>query len=74
MKITYQSRTYSPEKVTARYVRKSTDGYSYSFCEVDAQRYDIRRGVVNADEVPEEIRKKADGFAGLVWSYVEWPI
>lgn len=73
MKVTYQSSNYAPEKILRRYVRRSSDGYQ--FCEVGQdRRYDLRQGTVEADEIPEAIRIKADALKGQYFGYVDWPI
>jgi len=74
MRATYTSRTYAPEHVTARYVRRCVSG-GYQFCEVGAdRRYDIRQGVVNADELPDDVRKAADDSCGRTFSWTPWPM
>ena len=74
MRATYTSRTYAPEHVTARYVRRCVSG-EYQFCEVGAdRRYDIRQGVVDADELPDDVREAADNLCGHTFAYVPWPI
>jgi len=74
MKITYQSKSYSPEKVTKRYVRRSAAG-GYSFCEVgDDRRFDIRQGTVEPDEIPEAVRAAADDLHKTSSAYVDWPV
>ena len=73
MKIKYQSRDYSPDHVTARYVCKSWDDGMYDFCETNADRRDIRQGSVPADAVPEAIRAAADLRFRHWPPYVSWP-
>lgn len=73
MRVTYTSKYYAPENVTARYVRRSATCETYYFCETDAKRWDIRQGTVNAAELPETVRKAADVRAGYFPSYVAWP-
>lgn len=72
MRTTYQSDRYAPEIVTARYVQRL--GGEYRFCELNAARRDIRQGVVEACELPEDVRRAADAQAGYFPSYVAWPL
>ena len=73
MKVTYQSTNYAPEKIMRRYARCGPDGYE--FCEVGKdRRYDLRRGTVEPNELPEAIRLKADALKGQYFAYVDWPI
>jgi len=73
MKVTYQSKNYAPEKILRRYVRRGVDG-EYWFCEVGQdRRYDLRQGTVEATEIAEDVRKKADELKGQYFGYVEWP-
>jgi hypothetical protein len=73
MKTTYQSADYDPAKVTARYVRFTTDK-KFFFCEVGLDtRTDIRQGTVDESELPEYIAKYARERCGIYPSYVRWP-
>lgn len=72
MRITYTSKHYAPENVTARYVQNR--GGAYHFCETNAKRWDIRQGRVEAADLPEAVRKAADAAAGVFPSYVVWPL
>lgn len=74
MKITYQSRNYDPAKVMNRYVRRTCATGGYDFCEVGFHRYDVRQGTVEADELPENIRKAADEHYKVSSSYIDWPM
>lgn len=71
MRITYTSKHYAPENVTARYVQRLGD--EYRFCETNAKRWDIRQGVVDAAELPQAVREAADKRAGYFPAYVVWP-
>jgi hypothetical protein len=74
MKITYQSQKYSPEIVTARYVRRTCAAGGYDWCEVGQdRRYDVRQGTVEADELSDEVRGAADENYKVSMSYVSWP-
>lgn len=74
MQAVYTSKDYSPEKVTARYVRTDFDG-NFWFCEVAGdERYDIRQGTVDIGELPDYVAKAAIERAGFYPSYVEWPL
>ena len=75
MRVTYQSRGYSPEKVVDRFVRVSMYPNLYIWCERgEDKRYDIRQGECFGHEVPEQIRMKADELKGDLFSYVLWPL
>ncbi len=68
--VTWQSRNYAPEKVIIRYVR--ADGPLFRFCEVgEDRRYDLRQGVIDAADLPFEIRDAAAKLRG-VFGYVAW--
>ena len=74
MKITYQSKNYSPDKVTKRYVRRSTASGEYDWCEVgEDRRFDVRQGTIEPDELPEDIRAAADELFKTSSAYVDWP-
>jgi hypothetical protein len=72
MRITYTSKHYAPENVTARYVQNV--GGVYRFCECNAKRWDIRQGEVEPSEIPAAVRAAADTQAGYFPSYVVWPL
>jgi hypothetical protein len=74
MIVTYQSKSYAPDKVTKRYVRRSCAAGGYDFCEVGQdRRYDIRQGTVDPSELPDEIRIAADEHYKTSSSYIDWP-
>lgn len=86
MRTTYQSKNYSPDKVTKRYIRKVswmereyipiTTDEEYRWCEVGQDtRYDIRQGYASADEVPDSIKTElvSPSRVGTL-GYVEWPL
>lgn len=73
MKIKNQSPKYAAEKVLRRYVKRVGD--EYWFCEVGQdRRYDLRQGIVEASELPEAVRLRADEQKGQYFGYVDWPI
>jgi|JI9StandDraft_2_1071091.scaffolds.fasta_scaffold822700_1 hypothetical protein len=75
MTVTYQSKRYAPELVVERYVRRSSVDSSYTFCEVgEDRRWDLRQGKVDGEDIPEDIRSKADGLRDQAFGYVPWPI
>lgn len=75
MQVSYQSSCYAPSTVVKRYVCKMPlNPGMYCFCEVNAQGYNTRTGVCVADDIPAEIREKADKLNGGPFSYVEWPM
>lgn len=75
MTITYQSGSYTPERVVERYVRRSCVDDSYTFCEVgEDRRWNIRTGKVDGDDIPGDIRSKADALRDQAFGYVAWPI
>ncbi len=75
MRTTYQAKDYDPAKVLKRYVRlDGVTGY-FCFCEVgEDKRYDLRQGIVDSDELPEDVYNAAYERAGIFPSYVEWPL
>ncbi len=75
MVITFQSKNYSPELVTARYVRRSPVDETYSFCEVGQdRRWDLRQGKVDGSDLPDDIRSQADAQRDQAFGYVQWPM
>lgn len=74
MRVTHQSKDYDPAKVTDRYVRSDLSG-GFVFCEVvDGNRkFDVRQGVVDADELPPYVLAAAIEREGFYPSYVDWP-
>lgn len=74
MEVTYRAKSYRPEAIRVRYVRANVKGGDYSWCEVgDDRRYDLRQGLVDAHELPDDIRRAADRLRGTSPGYVEWP-
>ena len=74
MLVTMESKRYDPELVTARYVRSTQTEGVYRFCEVGTdRRYNTRRGLVDADEIPLGIRDAADAQMHQAFAYVPWP-
>lgn len=73
MKVTYESKIYSPGKVTSRFVRASLIGDDYCWCEVDSGGYTLRSGDVDGAALPADVRQAADALR-LMWpNYVRWP-
>lgn len=73
MKVTYQSRNYSPKQVKKRYVRRSVSG-AYEFCEIGQEaKFDVRQGTVEPHEIPDAVRAAADNSSGQYFGYVDWP-
>lgn len=74
MQVKYQAHRYDPDKVTARYVRRSSATGGYDWCEVgDDRRYDVRQGTVEPDELPDHIRAEADEAQKKHCHYITWP-
>lgn len=76
MKVIYQSKDYSLDKVRRRYVKAAPFAdQGYYFCEVgDDARFDIRQGYVDASDIPADIREAADARVNEVFGAVEWPL
>ena len=70
MEVTSIGRSYKPGLPVTRYVRKAGDDV-YFWCEV-VDGLDVRQGTAEREDVPEEIRAKADAIAGTFPSYVQW--
>ena len=74
--VVYKSKNYSPELVKTRYVRaiSSTPG-EYGYAEVgEDPRYDLLQGIMSAEDIPLELRSKADKLKSQAFGYVEWPL
>ena len=58
-----------------RYVRAAVDGV-YVWCtqSVEKPQYDVAQGICDAEEMPQDVKEKADGMRGCAFSYVEWPL
>ena len=75
MEATFTAKEWQPGQVRARYVRANVKGGDYSWCEVgDDRRYDLRQGLVTAEELPDDIRAAADALRGTWPGYVDWPL
>lgn len=72
MEITYKSRSYSPDLVDRRYVRKGS--YAYYWCEVDKTGRDIRQGTVDKGDAPASIIAEADKLHLQAYGWVKWPM
>jgi hypothetical protein len=70
MEVTYVAKSYKPDLPVTRYVRKAGEDV-YFWCEV-VKGWDVRQGTAERDDVPEEVRVKADAIAGTFPSYVQW--
>jgi hypothetical protein len=64
-----------PGAAKARYVRKATSQNFYEWCEQSAEkpRYDIAQGTCEAEDLPEDVRKKCDEYNGSFYA-CEWPL
>jgi hypothetical protein len=72
--VRYVGRDYDPSMVRKRYVAKGIGGGPYRWCEVgDDRRFDIRQGVCDADDLPEDIRQQCDNYTGALYA-CEWPL
>jgi hypothetical protein len=75
MKVTHQSKNYSPEAVLARYVKYLPWSGEFEFCEVGRdRRFDLRQGTVEYAELPDGLPEKAILHAERSCSYITWPI
>lgn len=76
MIVTYTSTKYRPEYVRKRYVYcVSVNQQRFTFCEVgEDRRYDLRQGIVSANEIPDDIRRAAETQSGQAYGKVEWPL
>lgn len=75
MEVTFTANIYYPAAVRARYVRANIKNGDYSWCEVGSDpRWDLRQGLANADELPDDIRAAADALRGTWPGYVDWPM
>lgn len=60
-----------------RYVRKDSLGGGYFWCETGSRggwRYDVAQGTCDAEDLPLEVKEKADALRGYQPGYVEWPL
>lgn len=69
MEVTYRARSYKPDLPVTCYVRKSGD--KYFWCEMH-DGWDVRQGTAESEDLPADVRAKADAIAGNWPSYVEW--
>lgn len=73
MEVTFTAKGYRPENVRRRYVRANIKNGDYSWCEVgDDRRWDLRQGLVAAEDLPDDIRAAADALRGTWLGYVDW--
>jgi hypothetical protein len=70
VEVTYIAKSYKPDLPVTRYVRRAGDDV-YFWCEV-VNGWDVRQGTADKDDLPDEVRAKADAIAGRWLSYVEW--
>ncbi len=63
-----------PGRCKARFVRRMHNSPLYKWCEqnADKPRYDLAHGTCEAEDLPEEIRKKCDEYQGAFYA-CEWP-
>ena len=74
MQVTYTSSKYKPELVLKRYVKYCPYDGAFRFCEVGKDgRYDLRQGIVYANELAEDIRVAAIEQAKVSIHYIDWP-
>jgi len=70
LKVTYQAKTYAPEKVTGRYVRREKGQFRVFECATNEQKggqffgmagmgYTLREYLTGGDEIPEAVRLRA---------------
>lgn len=61
--------------VKARYVKRHPGNDYYVWCEqsADDPRYDIAQGTCEAEDLPDDIRKKCDEYDGYFYA-CEWPM
>lgn len=61
--------------VLKRYVRKSTDGNGYKWCEQSAvtPAYDVAQGTCDADDLPAAVKAACDAYTGAFYA-CEWPL
>lgn len=78
VKITYQTPAHKND-MGDRFVRASFAGAGkpngYRWCIRGALnlRYDIQQGTCDAEDLPAEVRERADNLLGHAFGYVEWP-
>ena len=74
MLVTYVARSYSSDRPVKRYVQNAGRlGYKWIEQDVEHKRFDVRQGIVDANELPADVKAKADEREGFYPSYVEWP-
>ncbi|MCR7873197.1 hypothetical protein ACVXHM_16735 [Pseudomonas aeruginosa] len=74
MQVTNQNREYSPSLVTDRFVQRDITSNGYVITEVSAAGWTLREGRVEAGELPDEVRAKADAERYSMDARVPWPL
>jgi hypothetical protein len=75
MKITYQSKNYSPQAVLTRYVKYHPWDGEFAFCEVGKnRRHDLRQGTVEPSELPTGLASEAIAHVEVSIHYLTWPL
>ncbi|HEJ4407852.1 TPA: hypothetical protein SL557_000131 [Pseudomonas aeruginosa] len=74
MQVTNQNRKYSPSLVMDRFVQRDITSNGYVITEVSAAGWTLREGRVEADELPDEVRAKADAERYSSDARVPWPL
>lgn len=75
MRVTYQADNYSPSDVCTRYVAMDPVTEEFTWIEVGTdRRYNIRRGTVDAHELPPAVQDEARRQSRYWPLYVAWPL
>lgn len=57
-----------------RYVKKIPSQQKYMWCvQSNDRRYDFEQGTCDAEDLPEDIRKKCDEYTGSFYACI-WPL
>ncbi|MDD5363383.1 MAG: hypothetical protein PHN88_14750 [Ignavibacteria bacterium] len=70
--ITYKSKLTVPPP-HKRYISKSVVKGKYRYCIMASTGYDIEHGLLDAADLPENIRKKCDKYNGVFYA-CEFPL
>lgn len=70
MKVIYQSKHYNPDHTYGKCFR--FDGEQFYLYEGWLNGLDHRQGTVEADELPDDVRRLAQELAGTFPGYVKW--
>lgn len=77
IRTTYQARLYDPTQITVRYVRFRSyvaPAGQFQWCEVNAERRDIRQGICDESDLPPAVATAARANSETSPGYVEWPL